>query len=428
MKGNRRRRWLEPVKTLLIIALTISACVLVYFSPIVQNSGIRSLISAPQEDSSGNSSSVALAAALPVRLAVRSEIGLYGVQYDPDSVSTLFYVTASLMGDALDTAGSPSPVTGSQMQEVLSGPCIFFDYNAYLPLSSLCSWLKEGAENSLLSGSARFLILAPSSDGTLSLYYQSESELFYACSTPMDAALLLDPITEEVTPNGSYFAFEDTSLSDILFPFTLFTSEDTGIYTYLASDPVSPAGGAALSQILTALSFSDQTGAAAGSEFLYTDGYDTLRLSEDGREITYHAAGAGKYSAGSDLTGAVDTAWSLAESTLGTICGDAHLVLLSVQEDPEEDLYLITFGYLLNGCPVYLYSDGWAAQFQVQDGVISDFTLRPRSYASTDQQPLILPAETAASALAALSDTPMELMIQYRDSGEETVEPAWIGL
>lgn len=430
MKDEKKfRRWLERGKTLLIAALTISALFLVYLSPLVQDSGLSALFASGSAAGPSNPHAPASlsAAAIPIRMAVGSDTGLYGVQYNPSATDSLFDTAGPLLGEALSTAGQPESLTQKQWRTLLSGQCIYFDFNCPIPLSSLCAWLKDGAENETLTAFARIIILAPASDGTLSLCYQQSGDGgYFRCATALDVSLHLIPIIDSVTPNNAFFAFQDSSLPNILAPATLFTGEEINALTYLSSNPLSPVGGESLSQLLEALSFTSQNQADVSGGSIYVDGEDTLRLSADGQEVYYLASGEGKYAAGKGLTSAIDAAWNLAETSLGALCGEARLYLSSAQAGPEEGSYTITFGYALNGCTVYLYDQGWAAQFQVRNGFVSEFTLWPRAYTSTGQQALLLPADKAAAALTALSSTPRELVIQYRDNGGESVEPGWV--
>ena len=63
----------------------------------------------------------------------------------------------------------------------------------------------------------------------------------------------------------------------------------------------------------------------------------------------------------------------------------------------------------------------------MQSGAVTDFTLYPRSYSAGEEDSLLLPADKAADALAGLSDSPRELVIQYRDSGTGSAVPGWVG-
>jgi hypothetical protein len=419
----------ERGKTLLIIALTASALFLLYLSPLVQGSGLKDLIFPSRTDTPALSASVGLAdAAIPVRMAVGTGMGLYGVQYDQAAVDELFASTGPLLGEALSAAGAPAPLSQAPWQELLSGQCLYFDFNAPVPLASLCLWLQSGGAEAALEGSARSFLLVPDQDGTIALCYGDETGGYVQCSTGLDAALHLTPVIEDVAPNNAFFAFSDPTLPDVVSPMTLFTAGDLQMPVYRSSGAVSSAGGDALSQLLDALSFSGQNQTDVSGGFIYVDGEDTLRLSADGQAVYYSASAAGKYAAGDGLTGAVDAAWALADAALTGLCGEARLYLISAQaDDSGSDSYTVTFGYALGGASVYLSDQGWAAQFHVQDGSVTKFTLYPRAYTSTGELALLLPAETAAAALTALSDSPLELAVQYRDALGDTASPGWVG-
>lgn len=423
---DKKRRWLERGKTLLIILLSISALFLIGRSPLVQSSGLTDVFSDSRGSGDGDSASVSLATApIPIRMAVGSDQGLYGVQYDQAASDALFDQVGPLLGEALSTAGEPTAIRQNQWRDRLTGLCIYFDFASPVPLSALCSWLKGGTAYTAPDISARWVLLAEETDGTISLCYATEEGEFYRCATTLSASLHLAAIVESVTPNSAFFAFEDEELSEIAAPYTLFTSEEVKGMAYNSATPTILSDEAQAETLLTALSFSNQNRAAVPEGVLYVDGDDTLRLSGSGR-VVYDGSGEGKYTAGEGLVGAVDAAWALVNATLGSICGDARLHLLSALEGEEGD-YTVTFGYVLNGSAVYLYEQGWAARFCVQNGVIREFTLYLRTYTATNQQTLLLPADKAAAALTALSDEPKELVIQYSDNGGSTVLPGWVG-
>lgn len=428
--SRKSRRWVEAFKTLLIVLLSLSALALLYMSPLVQGSGLSTLVQGNLTADGGStvSSSGLTTAAIPARMAVGSTMGLYGVQYDQGSVDTLFDLAGPLLGEALSAARSPSTLSQRQWQQLLSGTCVYFDFTAPIPLSALCSWLKEGASNSNLTASARLVLLAQEADGTLSLsFYLEEERSYVRFETGLDGELHLAPILNSVTPNNAFFAFEDGSLPDIVSDHTLFTSEELSPVIYASTTPSLLSDSALTSQLLSALSFAEQNRATISEGVLYVDGEDTLRLSSDGY-VEYTSSNPGKFSAAEGLSGAVEAAWALAERALSPLCGEARLYLMSAVASEEEDnTYTITFGYLLNGSVVNLSGQGWAARFHVQNGCIPDFSLCVRSYTATEQTKLLLPADKAAAALTALTDTSKELVIQYQDNGGATAQPGWMG-
>jgi hypothetical protein len=425
--GNARRRWLERGKSLLIAALTVSALFLLYLSPLVQSSGFQEMLSTSRTEAPALSSSGTLAgAALPARLAVGSDVGVYGVQYDQEAVEELFAAAGPLLGEALGSAGTPEKLTQAAWQAMFSGQYLYFDYDCAVPLVSLCLWLGGSGDAAAPEGAARSFLLVPGQDGSISLCYGDEDGGYFRCSTALDAQLHLTPVTESVTPNNAFFAFSDQTLPDVISPMTLFTAQELRLSVYSSTGALSSPSEDALGQLLDALSFSGQNQTDVSGGYIYVDGEDTLRLSADSQAVYYSSSGSEKYTAGAGLTGAVDAAWALADAALTGLCGEARLYLMSAQEGSTAGSYTVTFGYALDGAAVYLSDQGWAAQFQVQGGSVTRFTLYPRTYTSTGELALLLPAETAAAALTALSDTPLELAVQYQDALGDTVSPGWV--
>ena len=421
MRG--KRRWLEWGKDMAIVLLSLSAIYLLTMTPLVQDSGLLSGEDALPEG--GGSGTVTLtAAAYPSRIAVNTQNGRYGVHYNQTHVDSLFAQTGPLLGEALISAGEAAHVDETQWQEYLQSPGIYFDFSGQIPLSALGSWLQPGGE-CVLSGAARRLVLAQGANGQVLLGYQESSGDFYVCTTELSVALHLEPVVEGMEENGAQFAFESEQLSQLLDPYTLIT-EEVSAQVYSVSTPLSSGGN--LSWLLEALSFNGQnhTSVSGGEAFLEEE--TRLEVRSDGTVI-YRAAQEGKYPvahSGQEPTLAemIETVRKLAEDTVGARCGAARLHLISAEE--TEDGWQILFGYQLDGGSVWLYEEVWAAQFLIRDGYVSDFTLHFRSYTATGQQALMLPMERAAVMLPALTDQRRELVMQYRDQGEEEVSPIWV--
>ena len=86
------------------------------------------------------------------------------------------------------------------------------------------------------------------------------------------------------------------------------------------------------------------------------------------------------------------------------------------------------FGYRLNGSAVYLYDEGWAAEFFIRGGYITDFTLHLRSYTAGESDVLLPPVGRAAVMLPDVTNETRELVIRYRDWGGTSVAPGWVGV
>ena len=421
MKGNRR--WLERGKSLAIALLSLSALWLLTMTPLVRDSGLLPDGSG-QGGNQGGGAVTLTAAAYPSRMAVNTPSGRYGAQYDQARVDSLFARTAPLLGEALTGAGQPEEMSETDWQGCLLGEGIYFDFDGQIPLSALGSWLHPG-QACPLSGSARRLVLARGTGDGVVLAYQEASGGFFRCATGLSASLHLEPAMEGVEENGARFAFQSEELSRLLDPYTLIT-EEISAQVYAAANPLPSESD--LSWLLDALSFNGQNHTSVSGGEAYLEGEARLEVGSGGT-VTYRAPQEGKYPvahSGQEPTLAemIETVRQLAQDTVGAVCGAARLHLVSAEETGEG--WRIRFGYQLDGSQVWLYEEGWAAQFLVRDGYVSDFTLHFRAYTDTGRSALMLSMERAAVMLPALAGGPRELAVQYRDQGEGEVSPIWV--
>ena len=315
-------------------------------------------------------------------------------------------------------------LTEREWQRYLQRESMYFDFSGDVPLTVLSRWL-GGEEGAAPEGSARRLALTAGGDDQVVLCWQDTGDrAFYACNTTLSRTLHLEPAVDGVTAGSAYFAFEDPSLPAQLEPYTLIAEGGTEGTRYTAANPLSAAAG--IQAVLDALSFNSQNHAPGSSGEVYLDGGDRLVVGGGGT-VTYRAAQGDKYPVGSGASGAADGARSLAEQVMAPLCGDARLALSSVQPW-QEDGWRVRFHYRLNGAAVYLYDEGWAAEFFIQDGYITDFTLHLRSYTAGESDVLLPPVGRAAVMLPDVTDETRELVIRCRDWGGASVAPGGGGV
>lgn len=425
MKG---KRWLERGKSLLIALLTLSAVYLLTMTPLVQDSGLLELLNPPEPAGSGPSGPARVTAALPARMAVNTPSGRYGLQYDQDSLDELFARMGPLLGEALASSGQAQGISEQKWREYLKGTGIYFDFSGQTPLSALGAWLREGGQCSLPGSARRFLLAADGEDGVALCWQDESGGEFYACPTSLTQRFHLEPAMESFSGNGAFFAFEDSGMARTLKPYTLVTGgAQTAGRNYAVDDPLSASG--AVDSLLNALSFSGRNHVTVSGGEAYLDGNDRLEVGSGGT-VTYRAARGEKYPACSGWgtaeaeAEAIATAWKLAEASVGSMCGEAQLYLISAQT--QANGYQVRFGYRLNGSDVRLRDGGWAAEFWIQNGYVTKFTLHFRSYTATAEEDLLLPVDRAAAMLPDLTKEKVELVIQYRDAGGAAVVPEWI--
>lgn len=420
-----KRRVIEGLKSALILLLAVSAIYLLTMTPLVQDSGLVDLFSGALRDKNSGAEVETYAAAPPSRMAIVGLSGRYGVQYRQEEVDQLFFRFGSLLGDAMVSAGEPQEITENHWRQCLSRMSVYFDFDSNIPLSALGSWLQSEGQCGL-PGSARRILLTEGEEDRVVLCYQSgEDGLFYFCDTGLSRSLHLEPMVENIEGNSAGFAYENEKLAPLLQPYTLLT-EDSNEQIYAGRTPLTEELGA---DILERLDFKDDNHVAVSGGQAYLDGSARLEVSDEGM-MTFSDGHERKYpvnSAGDEPTTAelIEAARTLADITIGRECGEAELYLVSIQP-LEEEIYRIRFGYRINGSAVWLYEEGWAAQFVIQDGVVSEFTLHFRSYAATDEINLLLPVDRAAVILPGLVDERSELVIRYRDRGSYLVTPGWV--
>ncbi len=422
MRDNRRL--MEWGKNALILLLTLSAGVLLSMTPLARDSGLGELLR-PRPAQTGTSGGGSPSGpVLPARLAVYREGGRFGLQYDDNRMGEVFAAFVPLLGDALAGAGAPAPLSDNQWRACLRQRGAYFDFSGEIPLAALARWLGGGACS--LEGSARRVVLVAGEGDTVSLCWEdAEDGGYFTCPTALSRSLHLDPAVETVTPNGAYFAFEDESLNRLLDPFTLITEGEPDAGLYDVSAPLSSAAGA--EALVDALSFNSRNHAPGSSGEVYMDGTDRLVI-RDGVTATSRAAQSGKYPVEHtngvvSAAQAAEGARALAERAMAPLCGEARLYLLSVR--PYGDGWQVRFGYRLGGSAVYLYDEGWAAEFLVRDGCITEFVLHLRQYTAQGENALLLPIRKAAAMLPDLTRERRELVIQYRDGGGQSVSPGW---
>ena len=424
-KGNRRM--VERVKSLLIVVLSCSAVYLTVRTQMpVALSGLLPTVSTQTGGQTTQESRTV--AAQPLRMAVTIRGGEEslrdGVQYDQEAQAALFQQMYRLLVEALSSAETPAAVDEASWQQALNtAPGIYFDWQDDLPLPVLMGWLS--VENEQLSGSLRRLVLT-AQDGQAVVYYCTQGGARFRAVCPMVDVSRLNEAVAGVKDNGAQFAFEQEEYSG-LAPYTLLLGENITPKVYQAANPLEQED--IQEQVRQTLDFSADSSVSyvTSNEQVIRNGNDTLRLAADGTTVTFTAAsdGSSRYPvAGSGVYWAVERCRQLAVDALGELCGQARIYLMSVEENGEES-WQIEFGYLLNGVPVRLGEEGYAARFQVAGGRVNSFTLCFRSYTDSGTTSVVLPQRQAMAAMEAKGHEGEELLLVYLDTGVQQVSASW---
>lgn len=438
MDKNKGRRLIELGKDVLIVLLACSAIYLTYHTLLV--SGLEDFWKG-ESSSTGNvvkereESSVAW----PVRMAVSSwdgeSLSRYGVQYNAGDCDEQFRLVASLLREALSSLGPAREVSRYEWRSALSGTAnLYFDFLGEIPLSVLSGWL-SGTDNGL-SDPVRRLALSAKEEQVI-IYYRDESTgKYYARTAEVVNTQQLSSATRSVTGNGTIFAFEQEQYSG-LDGDTMILSKPPQPEVYSVVNPLAGESqmeelnqSSRLGELLTAISFPDNSYIYYNNVMVIRSGNDTVRISDDGvvryemlegERSRYQVSAKGEQPT---LLEAVQACRWLAEGTVGAMAGEGRLYLREIRQ--TEKGWQIQFGYCLNGAEVQVGAVGYAAQFQVEGNEITQFILQLRSYSAAGSQSIVLPEQQAMAAMQAMDKQGGELMLSYRDMGADTVSAGWI--
>ena len=347
-------------------------------------------------------------AAQPVAVCVRNPAGRTSYQYSFAALDASFEQFGAALGQALETAQEPQPATARRVQTALGKTSVAFCYPGDISPQLAASWLH--VDTALDSGQARWFIL--SGEGVCATLYLV-GEKIYACQTQLPAESL-EQLLQACTPDGSFFAFEDTQARFAsVSPLSLLPGQSPAIHEVTAANPCDARFSDALASTLGFNPYADARYTDDAGNTTYTEtGYTLsitaageLTLRSDGQLTRFRAAS----SAEADL---VECARSLLSTMTSGSLADARLYLTDLSTDGADTV--CTFDYFLNGIPVYP-SGGHGAQIRFSGSSIVLVQLLLRSYTLSTQTVSVLPAAQAAAILPDGSE--LELIYSDTSSG-----------
>ena len=457
MGSKKKTALIEWGKNLLIVLLSLSAIYLLGRTQLYEDgaasgwtwlSDLHSVLTPEETPVSGQAVGDWSQGSLPrpVRMVVLTSQGSAGIQYDNDTLDSLFLEFTTPLADALTGAGTPKRVEEEEFQAALSAqrPGIYLDFLGRVPLTNLTAWLSGGrAVNGSLTQCVRRLLLTLDEDGRVLLYFIDENTgICYVTETASDLAQRLERFVAGISPNGSSFAFQNGEAFASLAPYTLLEGDQApqpSRYFVTNPVPISAVGddyGDAFDALVRSLSFQPQSMSYRSRDGVtIQEGSEKLRLSDTG-QVTYEAAdlndprfplqGLSQTPTEWELVG---TAWAFAEqvfqvNTTSSLCGDARLYVQGMEETEEGVAVLI--GYQLDGAAVVTGQLGCAARIEIANGAISGFQFQLRKYTYLDQGTPVLPELQATAALEAQSAQGSELLLYYYDDLRgDTIAADW---
>ncbi|MEG1592931.1 MAG: hypothetical protein RR350_00890 [Oscillibacter sp.] len=357
----------------------------------------------------------------PVRLAVTGAFGRYG-NLQLTTAAEDFVLPATLLSEALGSAGAMAPCREAEFTKALSGTSVYYDFCEALPLSVLAASIASRYSG---GGSARRLLLAESGDG-VTLYLWSETGNWSRCTTAVTQEQLNELVAKYELGNAS-FALDNADVDNsfaFLNSYSLFLEDSPELPTLFAANPLTETD-----SLLSALGFNPHTNSrypeADGTEVIM-NGDSSLHIQTDGR-VLYESGSNSTLSiaAREDLPTAMEAvpgAGALLNGLLGNSAGEAALYLQSLRQTGESTV--LRFGYHVGGIPIRLSGNEAAAEITLNGNTVVSFSLRFRQYTATENQGLLLPLPQAAAIAATRHGA--ELSIGYMDSGEAAVTATWL--
>lgn len=351
-------------------------------------------------------------AAQPLAITVKNAAGRCSFRYDAAAIDGAYETLGGLLAQALDTAQLPQPTTRARMFDALGAVSAAFRYPGSLPAEALAAWLGAQAEN--VSTDAEIFVLAVQGDNVR--LYLSGSETF-VCDTQLRAEDL-QSLCDTYRPDGSFFAFEDTSgRYDRLDSGSLLTAQPT----LRAAASANPCDSRYATDLAVALGFNPYGDASytdtAGNAF-FSDSVGSLRISAEG-QILIQNEDPGRFAAGADTDAArIEAARKLLGKCLAGVQTDARLSFMQCTREGED--VVCTFDYVLNGTQVRR-SDGPAAAVRFTGTALRSASFAVREYALQLDTLALLPSAQAA----AIVPDGRELVVCYADTDTDRLSVGW---
>lgn len=348
-------------------------------------------------------------AARPLAVTLRNSAGRYTAIWDFAALDTAFETMGGALGEALDTASAPSTVSEAQVQRVLAGESVYFDYGLTLPAAVLASWLDAVPEELLPEVHA--CALAVEGD-QVALYLLGET--YQRAETGL-LPETLENLLEQFRPDGSAFAFE---VDSTLAPDALLPGGNPAPPSAVVGNPCD---NRYIESLATALGFNPY------GDTSYTDSDGTAYFSEAGCALQISATGEilltstaqDRFRAGGDgVEELVEEARRLAALAAGDAAGEARLYLSDLTVTEEETV--CTFDYYLSGIPVSLAA-GYGIQVTFSGQSVRRMEGTALRFETTGDTQLVMPVAQAAAVLPEGSDLTLEYQLQ-----DGTMQAGWV--
>ena len=412
MTKQRLRDW---GRRALIVLLLVSALLLLRRTG--YDSGIRQMLSGAHQGSEQTEAlpgdmAGANITVLPLAVTVCAgeSAGRFGAAFD-ETAGEVFRRFSLELGEALGSADSPAPMTAEDLHAAMSTCGVCFRFATPLPLQLLAGWLGTDMSGGATAHSAVLVCLSATETETV-LSYQTPEGDTYRCATAAKPDGLRTK-TAEYPPNDAIYSWESEDLGEgesLLLP-------QAPVCADTKSAVVLPAGTErdALLRAVGMNSFVASSYTESDGTVVYVNEETTLRLNPTGTVFFRRAASPEGRTDGT-LRAAVNSAWRVAEGSIGLYCGDGRLYFSGAEYNESQQTCTVLLDYMVRGIPVRL-ADGHAAEIVLRGEGVIQARLQYRQFQCAETQTELLPYLQAAAIAAARGRTAEIVCV---DAGDAT--------
>lgn len=419
----KKKRLRGAAQNVCLVLLTLSALFLLTRLPMLREirwPGQVPALFSPEAASDGQEDAALPAAMFPsMNLLVTgdSQYGRYGrlcVSADDAGLQQI----APQFGEALGSASTAEQVSDGVFRKALEGAGIYLELAASrLPLESAAAWLGERAG---FDQPLRAMALTTGEADAAQLFLLDGQGGIFRYDTALPASAV-QALCESFSPNGGYFSYETAGEGGVA-PYTVLAAETAAPPDLLAELPA----GYSVYNLLTALGLNAHTLSRyteSGGAEVVEESSRTLRITPDGAVSLISRGGSALYRAsGGGLGETLAAAGRLAaDLTAGT--GASALYLQAVEE--AEGGYTLRFRYQAEGIPIFFSDEADALAVTYQNGGVTSFTYRCRSYGAAEEEPAALLPAAMAQAIAA-EHPGSALSVGYEDDGTGRLSAQWL--
>ena len=418
-----RPRTKEVCKSILIVLLLLSVVMLSLTA--IQYSGADGLSGMMQTLSGKLSTPPKKAedptytdAALPVVISAVGPAGRISYLGSQEALDNAFAALGGQLAAALDTAGTAEELTRMAFLSRATQAELYFYYPGAVPLDVLAKWLD--ATGSECTGSGRLFCLRRNGDA-VELLVEADGT-YRAMKTEVDSTTF-GQVLETLGTDGSFLAAEGGGSYGHLDPMTVIQPSYTAVPAVQASNPVdelflrTTAPTAA-----TTLGFNPYGDSVYrdDSSTTYTDSDASLRIGADGVLKLENTGLSRRFAAAGDSDAQrIELVRSLVDTLAAGRLGDSCIWFSGLETDGQTST--VEFSCYVEGLEV-LRADGPAVEARFQGDILTELTLRLRTYTVTGDSTALLPPRQAA----AIAPAGTRLRPGYADMGENTLQADWL--